>query len=201
MQNMNKTLIALVGPSASGKTTILSQLTKEGYKSIVSTTDRNSRPGEVNGIDYYFLDTYRSKEIEQQQGFVETVVYNSVRYGVTLEEFDSKMESGLAFIILEPNGLDNYRKFCENRGVKLITMFVKTLSSIRYQRLKEQANAKYFEDNSPHLFTESGVDRIIRSAVFENDWEDKHNWNFILDGNVSPEQSVNRIKNIIKELK
>ena len=48
-------MIILVGASASGKTEIAKILYKKGYKKCVTTTTRQIRPSEVNGIDYHFI--------------------------------------------------------------------------------------------------------------------------------------------------
>ena len=51
-------MIILVGPSASGKTEIVKYLIKYfSYTKFVTTTTRNIRVNEINGIDYNFIST------------------------------------------------------------------------------------------------------------------------------------------------
>ena len=49
-------MLILVGPSASGKTQIVQILrAKYGLNKMVTYTSRQMRPGEREGIDYFFL--------------------------------------------------------------------------------------------------------------------------------------------------
>ena len=51
-------MIILVGPSASGKTEIVKYLIKYfSYTKFVTTTTRNIRVNEINGVDYNFIST------------------------------------------------------------------------------------------------------------------------------------------------
>jgi len=54
---MGKTLV-FVGGSASGKTTVINELTRrysDKFKKVVTCTSRLKRVGEVDGIDYHFF--------------------------------------------------------------------------------------------------------------------------------------------------
>ena len=68
MQNRLGILLLVSGPSGAGKTTLCTKLAseKEAYYAISCTT-RPSRPGEQNGIDYFFLnkETFQKKSIKE----------------------------------------------------------------------------------------------------------------------------------------
>ena len=51
-------LVVLLGPSAVGKSTVVHRLREdiENLYFSVSMTTRDPRPGEVEGVDYYFVD-------------------------------------------------------------------------------------------------------------------------------------------------
>lgn len=55
--NQRGKLVVLVGPSAVGKSTIVSRLRTdvEGMYFSVSMTTRQPRPGETDGVDYFFV--------------------------------------------------------------------------------------------------------------------------------------------------
>lgn len=60
-------LVCLVGRSGSGKTTISRMLTEhDDFKEIVSYTTRKARDGEVDGVDYHFLDSNKFKEMYKE---------------------------------------------------------------------------------------------------------------------------------------
>lgn len=85
----DKCIIVLVGPSGSGKTSIGDVLTAEhGVPKLVTTTTREPRMGEVDGVDYYFREF---SELDSD-AFVEQTIYNNNRYGLTKEEVDSRLE-------------------------------------------------------------------------------------------------------------
>ena len=64
---MSKFSIALDGPSGSGKSTV-NKFIRENPDFVfsVSRTTRYTRPGEVDGVDYYFVtkDEFEKKIVE-----------------------------------------------------------------------------------------------------------------------------------------
>ncbi|MEK9986724.1 MAG: guanylate kinase, partial [Opitutae bacterium] len=52
-------LLLISGPAGSGKTTLCDRLLEEfasGLQRVITTTTRLPREGEVDGVDYHFLD-------------------------------------------------------------------------------------------------------------------------------------------------
>jgi guanylate kinase len=137
------TLITITAPTCSGKSYLLEALvTKLGCERIVSTTDRMPRVDEREGVDYFFITTDRSREMEAEGLFAELVTFNGVRYGVTHKEMESKLAPGLPppIVILEPNGLEIYRKYCGSKGWQMVTLYVSTPEPVRLQRLTDRTS-------------------------------------------------------------
>lgn len=78
----------MVGPSGSGKTSIGEVLSQNGVQRLTTTTTRDPREGEVDGVDYYF------REFSQLDSgdFVEQTIYNGNRYGLTKEEVSNQLK-------------------------------------------------------------------------------------------------------------
>ncbi len=98
---MNKKLIALVGASATGKSTVETILQKEyGMKKAISCTTRPIRDYEEHGIDYYFVTNKEVEEMEQEGLLVELTSFNGWSYCLTQAEFEDS-----DVVVIEPNGL------------------------------------------------------------------------------------------------
>lgn len=99
----SKRLIVLVGPSGSGKTTLGDELTKMGYPKLVTTTTRNPRPGETDGVDYYFK---RESDLDPDD-FVEQTIYNGNVYGLTKAEVrEALIRHPLVHVSLDRHGAE-----------------------------------------------------------------------------------------------
>lgn len=83
-----KPIIVITGVSGSGKTT-LSQLFPVERR-IVSYTTRNPRPGEIDGIDYYFVTKEQGEEIKNSENSFEDTCFAGKVYGVTKDEVIDK---------------------------------------------------------------------------------------------------------------
>lgn len=100
-------MIVLIGKSSSGKTTIQEEIIKSGkFKRVVTYTSRPPRPGEVDGVDYYFLSSYEFLRKKAQGFFVETTSYKVADGGMwyygTSEEC---LNDDNGVLIMNPDGL------------------------------------------------------------------------------------------------
>ena len=103
-------MLVLVGPSASGKSAIVKCLeNKYGIKKFITCTTRPMRVGEVDKVDYYFMDKEEFNVRYNNNEFIETVFYNGNYYGTL------KKEAGInKVVILEPQGLKNFLESVDN---------------------------------------------------------------------------------------
>lgn len=102
-------MLALVGYTASGKTTILNELENLGIPRIVTMTTRPMRPGETEGKTYYYRSEEEFKNLMYYGFFAETTSYN-VANGETWYYGTPKQSLyGDGAIILNPDGLKALR--------------------------------------------------------------------------------------------
>lgn len=93
---MNKGLLVVIsGPSGAGKGTIYGKVIEQtGMKRSVSVTTRKPRPGEVEGVNYYFRTEEQYQQMIASGEFLETAaVYNNY-YGTPKAPVFSNLESG-----------------------------------------------------------------------------------------------------------
>ncbi len=82
-RNKEGMLIVLSGPSGSGKGTIIKSLlsSREDTVLSVSMTTRAPRPGELEGVHYYFRTREEFEKTICADGFLEYAEYNGNYYG------------------------------------------------------------------------------------------------------------------------
>ena len=99
-------LFVISGASGVGKSTVL-KLVMEGrddLKFSVSATTRPPRPGEVDGVHYYFVTRERFEEMIRQDAFLEYDAHADNYYGTPRAQAEEKMEQGLLLLDIEPMG-------------------------------------------------------------------------------------------------
>jgi guanylate kinase len=90
-------LIVLAGPTAVGKGTVAAHI-RENHPDIrlsVSATTRPPRPGEVDGIHYFFVDDAEFDRLVATGALLEhATVHNKYRYGTPREPIEKVLDAG-----------------------------------------------------------------------------------------------------------
>lgn len=95
-------IYVLVGPSASGKTTLKNALEMD---SIITYTTRMPRNKEVDGIDYLFVSKEKFEAILEQGKLFEHTSYHDHYYGMGLEQVEEIIRQGRkVVVVLDLNG-------------------------------------------------------------------------------------------------
>ncbi len=119
-------ILTLTGPSCSGKTTLLNELVENhGFQNIISHTTRPMRPGEVHGVDYYFIDSEHFDSMLKTDEFIESISFNGASYGVSLAELEAAEAAGKkAVLIVEPNGLMQMKKIAADIDIEIKSVYI-----------------------------------------------------------------------------
>lgn len=107
--------IVISGPTAVGKGTVLAEVRKRapGIQYSVSATTRLPRPGEIDGVHYYFVSDDRFDELVTSNMMLEwALVHGLHRYGTPREPVEHAIAAGKT-IILEVD-LDGARQIRES---------------------------------------------------------------------------------------
>ena len=94
-------LFILSGPSGVGKDALLKRMQLEDFpiKYVVTTTTRNIRPGEIDGVDYLFISQKTFQIWVRQKKFLEYAEVYGNYYGVTKEQINENLKIGLDVIV------------------------------------------------------------------------------------------------------
>ena len=103
-------LLVLSGPSGVGKGTVLGELMKRRGDMCfsVSATTRAPRPGERDGVDYFYLSGEQFQELIASEGFLEYACYVDNFYGTPRAFVEQKLEEGKTVVLdIEVQGARN----------------------------------------------------------------------------------------------
>ena len=104
--NENKKPLLILGPSGAGKDTLINML-KEIYPNIFfklpSYTTRAKRPGEIEGVDYFFVSEEEFKIMESQEKLFGIQKYNNNFYASNKSKLRELIDNGDKIIILNYN--------------------------------------------------------------------------------------------------
>ena len=102
-------ILLLSGPSGCGKSSLLKEVYKviDNYYFSISTTTREPRTGEQNGIDYYFVSKEEFKQDIDNGDFLEWAEVHGNYYGTSLKPIKQALEeSKLVIFDIDVQGFE-----------------------------------------------------------------------------------------------
>ncbi|WP_288270487.1 guanylate kinase [uncultured Bifidobacterium sp.] len=121
-------LIVLTGPTAVGKGTVEAALLAkhpEVWVSVSATT-RDPRPGEVNGVNYWFMSESEFLRKEQAGEFLETaVVHGMAHYGTPLQPVLDHLAAKIPTILeIDLQGARRVKQQAASMGLEVVYVFI-----------------------------------------------------------------------------
>lgn len=94
-------LFVVSAPSGAGKTSLLKQLINElaAVQTSISHTTRTKREGEVNGVDYHFIEIDSFKELVESDAFYENAEVFGNFYGTSKSSIADQLAKGIDVIL------------------------------------------------------------------------------------------------------
>lgn len=95
-------LVIISGPSGVGKGTIrkaLFEIPDNNFCYSVSMTTRKPRPGEIDGVDYFFVTRDQFEKRIKSNGFLEYAEFVGEYYGTPIDFIETMMEKGKEVIV------------------------------------------------------------------------------------------------------
>ena len=112
-QENEKYLFVVSGAAGTGKDSVVKAL-REAHPEIektVSATTRSPRPGEQEGVDYYYRTREQFQKLIEDDEVVEHNFYNGNYYGTLKEEVNKRLNAGkLVVLVIDVHGAANIRR-------------------------------------------------------------------------------------------
>jgi guanylate kinase len=110
-------LYIVAAPSGGGKTSLVRNLieTLNDIEVSISHTTRPMRPGEQNGIDYFFIAEHEFMNMVNNNSFLEHArVFNHL-YGTSVEQINRRLEQGIDIVLdIDWQGAEQIRRSFPN---------------------------------------------------------------------------------------
>ncbi|MCI5860925.1 guanylate kinase [Bifidobacterium boum] len=176
-------LIVLTGPTAVGKGTVEAALLAkhpEVWVSVSATT-RDPRPGEVNGVNYWFMSESEFLRKEQAGEFLETaVVHGMAHYGTPLQPVLDHLAAKIPTILeIDLQGARRVKQQAAAMGLEVVYVFIAPPSYDELVRRlvgrgteTEEQRKKRLETAKVELAAESEFDVTIVNNTVEQAAQD-----------------------------
>jgi len=178
-------LIVVSGPAGSGKGTVLKKLTEmsDNFAYSVSATTRAPRPGEVDGVNYYYLTREEFEENIKKDALIEYTEYCGNYYGTISSKVKEALKDKNVILEIEVEGAMNVkRKFPDAVLILLLPPDFKTLEA----RLRGRGTE-----------SEDVIKRRLERARIEIGFFEKYDY-VVLNENEGAESAALDIINITK---
>ena len=140
---MNNYIFVVSAPSGAGKTSLLraflnTDLGKEKFTVATSHTTRQAREGEINGVDYHFINQCKFKEMVENKQFIEYAQVFTNYYGTSKVEIDKLLKLGKNIILeIDWQGAKQARNIYKEK-CKSLFILPPSLEELE-QRLKQRS--------------------------------------------------------------
>ncbi len=117
-------IVILSSPSGAGKTSLVKEISSKNSFSIsISHTTRKPRNNEIDGIDYYFINQKKFKELINKKKFLEYAKVFNNYYGSSEDIVFEKLDKGKNIIFdIDWQGTEQIKQ--KKLKYKILTIFI-----------------------------------------------------------------------------
>lgn len=182
---MNKKLFVISGCSGVGKGTVINKFMERNKDFIlsVSCTTRNPRPGEVDGVNYFFLTKEEFEKNIKEDKFLEHAQFAGNYYGTKKKYIKQKFEEGYNIILeIETNGALQVKE----KMPEAVLIFIAPPS---LEELEHRLRGRHTED-------EETIQKRLAQVKIELERSQKYDYTVIND---NIDRAVEEIEKIVKK--
>ena len=151
MKHDNKNImVVLSSPSGAGKTTITKKIQQKlsSFKISVSHTTRKPRPNEVNGVDYYFVNSEKFKSLINENKLYEYAKIFDNYYGTSKDIVNNLIKSNDIIFDIDWQGNKQLSKY---KNLNLVKIFITTKDKEELKRRLTKRNQDSDEEVKKRL--------------------------------------------------
>ena len=181
-------ILILSGPSGCGKSTLLKEVYKEidDYYFSISTTTRQPRVGEVNGVDYFFVSKEDFEKDIEKDNFLEYALVHGNYYGTSLTPIKKALEEKkLVIFDIDVQGHELVR----NKLDSIVTSVFITTPSLKV--LEDRLNSRNTDNKTV-------IENRIKNAKIEVEHFRNYDYLIINDDLEEASRQLVSIANIIR---
>lgn len=135
-------VLIICGPSTTGKSTLAQSLIGLGFTQIVTTTTRVKRQGEIDGVNYHFVDQDKFDDLSQNNQLVESAQVGGFSYGLSKDSIiEALSKNRKTLIVTEPSGANAIAQYCKEKGICAVKVYLDNPMDVLVQRLIERKNS------------------------------------------------------------
>ena len=182
-------LTVISGFSGAGKGTIVKHLLKayDNYVFSISMTTREPRPGERNGVDYFFVDKEAFEQAIEENGLVEYTNYCGNYYGTPRAYVEEQLAAGKDVLLdIEIEGARNIKK----RFPESLLLFVIPPSA---EELRRRLVGRGTE-------SEEVIDARLRRAIEESEGIEAYDYIVLNDDLETCVEEVHQLVNAARKM-
>ncbi|MDD9890690.1 MAG: guanylate kinase [Gammaproteobacteria bacterium] len=158
-------LFIVTAPSGAGKTTLVTKLVRmdDNLRVSISHTTRPARPGEEDGVDYYFIEKPEFMGMLSDGDFLESAEVYGYHYGTSQHWVNQQLEQGLDVILeIDWQGAEQIRNlYPDSCAIFILPPSIESLT----ERLQERA-----QDDSDTIENRMQQARSVIEHVAEADY-------------------------------
>ena len=164
-------ILLLSGPSGCGKSSLLKEVYKviNNYHFSISTTTREPRIGEVNGVDYYFVSKEEFLKDIKEGSFLEWAEVHGNYYGTSLKPISKALDEGK--LVIFDIDVQGFEQVIKKLHAVTTTVFITTPT------IKELEKRLYSRDTDQ----QDVIEKRIINAIKEIDYIDKYDYFIVND--------------------
>lgn len=164
----NKTIIAIIGKTSSGKDTISRHITeKYNIPFVVSYTTRPKRDYETNGKEHYFISAKKMAKLCRNKSDLMAYTKNA-QTGIEYCATKSSIKGDKALYIINPDGVDWLKQNCPD--VRVVAIYI----ALEEEDILKRGIAR--GDNESTLRT-----RLASEREEFDEYRRSGKWNYVVD--------------------